>query len=1401
MNRQTIILILCLVSVQAIATDRVNLVQAGEWGSKITYDIWEDGNRMAVLAGDELRFFEIDSNGDGTQIGTIHLPSSHKLVSLSGNYAAIVSSADQISILDISNVNAYAPLSSLPPVIEEISDCLLSDQFLYVAVGPQSYGALRIYSMANPESPKYIGATKVGTTSSGHDEMVTGMAKSGDIVYISGTGLDSNSYTYYSATLWAVDVADPTAPNVIGKFQKQSRYCSSGLAITGTTAVMGLYYGDQGYVACVDVSDPEHMTELGETEIELLPHENPVAGITARNGMAIVGLGKGGIQQVDISDPADPKARVHCEQNGYVSCLSWAGSHPYVVNVNEGVFRLENPMNSGIALTPFLEDHTLTGLVHDIAARGNIMLVAQNMAGVRIVDVSDYASPAELSHIFPDSRASRLALDDETGAVVCKEDTAIRLFDLSDLSSPVALGTTYFDSFATDLDMGNGFLLACSYGNCHVYDVLDPAHPALLETIDTNFRTSTSISGTYAAVVGSSKIQILDLSTPGEASVLSFLEVSSQWRESVAFNGTHIYVSNLTTGHVAIYNWTYPDQIQCAGAIPILDCTPGALLIDNSLLYVNTGSSGIEVYDIHEPAIPVKIGTSDTPTSFYSIAAGQNGLFGTAIYKGSVLLFNKLVSSGSDLFTLTTNLSDGNGTVEPYGTSTYESGTIASVTASPEPGNTFSQWTGDVTGSENPLTIAMNEDKTIQAVFQTSNDHTAPETPDRLYVHSASPEHVKIRFRASTDAEGGTGVWRYHIYRRDLDPAEHNFALQYKELGTTLTTAFVDRTTPDNQTVIYSVRAEDYAGNLSNESEFVRLDLPAVDTTSPSAIAGLQATPVGGEAASVHLDWLLAGDDESGVSVYEVFRQGTIPESEQQAFAITFSTGWTDNNVENGETYTYWVRSRDLAGNVSTPVSIQATVPVLSPPEEMHTVYFPHLASGIGWWTGFALVNTSDTVANIQFDFFDAGGTLVETLSDPSTLEPGEKILTTIANLFDDGNPDTENDVPEGAAWWRVVSDQPIEGFELFGRPSNDETTDEMVGVKIAKTASSRLLFPVVRVSEAEWTGLALVNTSPASTASVIYKAYSETGDLLATSGPVTIPPFGKTVRLAESYFDSGTLPAGTTKLIMEGDQPCIGFELFGYKDQTGLAGISAVTLSDETGPSASVNVQTTRDDKAIEYPFRYRIPRINVTETETAYCQLTNVQDEHVDLVIQYTYEDGSRISEESTIFSMGSKTISVHPESVYGLLVNVDVRSTDELTVCEIFEDITKGYMDCLFAMSDGRHTLDITHVATQTSYWDSSIYLWNPTPYYNYVKIHVYGPDGSLLNLNLSRRSNPFTMTVKPFQAWEGEIHELISADPNVQQIGWITVEGQFSINGHFTFGTRDGSKLSAIELGAQ
>jgi M6 family metalloprotease-like protein/uncharacterized repeat protein (TIGR02543 family) len=68
-------------------------------------------------------------------------------------------------------------------------------------------------------------------------------------------------------------------------------------------------------------------------------------------------------------------------------------------------------------------------------------------------------------------------------------------------------------------------------------------------------------------------------------------------------------------------------------------------------------------------------------------------------------------------WTLTIAADSGGTTIPVPGTSQHDHGTQVQVTADPDDGQQFSGWTGDATGTTNPITITMDADKSITATF------------------------------------------------------------------------------------------------------------------------------------------------------------------------------------------------------------------------------------------------------------------------------------------------------------------------------------------------------------------------------------------------------------------------------------------------------------------------------------------------------------------------------------------------------------------------------------------------------------------------------------------------------------------------------------------------------------
>ncbi|WP_101782834.1 glycosyl hydrolase family 18 protein [Nonomuraea indica] len=177
------------------------------------------------------------------------------------------------------------------------------------------------------------------------------------------------------------------------------------------------------------------------------------------------------------------------------------------------------------------------------------------------------------------------------------------------------------------------------------------------------------------------------------------------------------------------------------------------------------------------------------------------------------------------------------------------------------------------------------------------DDTQAPSVPGNLRSTGVTSTSVSLAWNASTDNVAVTG---YNLYR-----------------GTTLVTTVTGTTHTDtgltaNTAYTYTVRAKDAAGNLSAPSAPVTATTSGGggdDTQAPSVPGSLRSTGV--TSTSVSLAWN-ASTDNVAVTGYNLYRGTTL---------VTTVTGTTntDTGLTANTAYTYTVRAKDAAGNLSAP--------------------------------------------------------------------------------------------------------------------------------------------------------------------------------------------------------------------------------------------------------------------------------------------------------------------------------------------------------------------------------------------------------------------------------------------------------------------------------------------------
>ncbi|ATB42129.1 hypothetical protein CYFUS_007606 [Cystobacter fuscus] len=173
-------------------------------------------------------------------------------------------------------------------------------------------------------------------------------------------------------------------------------------------------------------------------------------------------------------------------------------------------------------------------------------------------------------------------------------------------------------------------------------------------------------------------------------------------------------------------------------------------------------------------------------------------------------------------------------------------------------------------------------------------DTQAPTVPGSLTATAASSSQINLTWSASTD---NVGVTAYDIYR--------NGTL----VGSSGTTSYSSTGLAASTTYTFTVKARDAAGNASAASASASATTKAAtgDTQAPTAPASLTATAA--SSSQINLTWG-ASTDNVGVTGYIIYRGGT-------QVGTSTATSYSDTGLAASTTYSYTVKARDAAGNLS----------------------------------------------------------------------------------------------------------------------------------------------------------------------------------------------------------------------------------------------------------------------------------------------------------------------------------------------------------------------------------------------------------------------------------------------------------------------------------------------------
>ncbi len=212
--------------------------------------------------------------------------------------------------------------------------------------------------------------------------------------------------------------------------------------------------------------------------------------------------------------------------------------------------------------------------------------------------------------------------------------------------------------------------------------------------------------------------------------------------------------------------------------------------------------------------------------------------------------------------------------------------------------------TAGATATTTPVTITVNNASTCTGT---------PSIPTGLTVTGTTSSSVSLSWGASTPASNCT-LKEYKIYRDGNLITSVASGTTYQETGLA-----------PGGTYSYTVAAADTTGHISGQSTAVTAST-VTDAQPPTAPMNVHSTLLSGTSAALAWD---ASTDNSAISGYTVYRAtGAVTTGIDTVVGNPTGTSFTDTGLTPNTQYTYVVKGKDTAGNLSTgstPYTITTT--------------------------------------------------------------------------------------------------------------------------------------------------------------------------------------------------------------------------------------------------------------------------------------------------------------------------------------------------------------------------------------------------------------------------------------------------------------------------------------------
>jgi hypothetical protein len=580
-----------------------------------------------------------------------------RAIAANENVAAAISDSALV-ILDITDP-AFPRILSHTPLPTYSKDMLIADNYAYVAWSDCDFGwwcergGVQILDISVPTAPVLVGSLA--------DSYMRNIAIFDSTLYANPAGkfalIDvsnpaepyvsariqfDDGYTYTSVremqihaddsgriyafvmglngSLYIVDVTDASSPTQIAAF-KPPGSSMVDIALVDHGETLYAYLPDRrSSLRVVDVTNPASPTGVYTYSLDSPPYD-----ITIKDHWALVATDKA-LCALDISDPGTLVTMNACAQTRSVVDMVTVGDKLLVADNVRGV-RVIDIAGTIPAMTE-LGGLEVTTSYSAIAIDGHYFFVV-NYNGLRVIDIFNPVSPAHVAK-FQTPDASNVIVDAGYALITSKDN--LWVLDVSDPLTPTLIGQTAIEMLELHRVEMLGALggtaripwafladAACNHPSCSaslkVVNLANPAAPQVTSIFDDgNSISSMALAGDYMyACTGNHRDDIFDfviwdVANPTQPAQVSTTDLYARCRDTVVV-GQYAYVTQ--RNEMLIFDVSDPSAPAEVGSyMPVKPITE--LVADAGLLYAKNAAQ-LSVLDISNPVSPTLVESHRLP--------------------------------------------------------------------------------------------------------------------------------------------------------------------------------------------------------------------------------------------------------------------------------------------------------------------------------------------------------------------------------------------------------------------------------------------------------------------------------------------------------------------------------------------------------------------------------------------------------------------------------------------------------------------------------------------------------------------------------------------------------------------------------------------------------------------